>query len=41
MEGPPPDGVEEVQGWDYSNDRREQQTIVEAVRYDQPQCKKE
>ena len=41
MEEPPPDGVKDVQGWDYSNDRREQQTVVEAVKYYQPPCKKE
>ena len=28
MEGPPPDGVEEVQGWECSNDRREQETVL-------------
>lgn len=41
MEEPPPDGIEDMQGWGYSIDRREQQTVVEAVKYYQPPCKKE
>lgn len=41
MAGLPPDGVKELQGWECSNDCREQDTVVEAVKYDHPPCKKE
>lgn len=30
-----------LKGGDCSNGYREQKTVVEAVKYDQPQCKKE